>query len=236
MAVTDLNSTGPAFDPARFARILCDTDIPREAMARLPALHREVARDLHLSQFLGRSPRFCIALMLAGMVTLIWTFHDGSGNVLAADFGTDFIWATSILIGIVAMTRTTIRGFARNPGLVPLEHTASELRLLLLYTGTAWGTGAFLAMPALPSPALALVFAIGPSLACALILKDQKGVIAFSAPVALLTAGAALFGAWPYGGWIAGTTLAAGAATVSFSMLQCAINAPRDSLSYPALH
>ena len=228
MALTDLNSTGPAFDPARFARILCDTGIPREALARLPALHREAVRDLHLSQFLARSPRFCIALMLAGVVTLIW------GNVPATDFASDFIWATSILIGIAAMTRTTIRGFARSPSLVPLQHTASELRLLLLYTGVAWGTGAFLAMPALPSPALAFVFAIGPSLACALILTDQKGVIAFGTPVALLTAVAALLD-WPHGGWVAGTTLAAGAATVSFSMLQCAIRTRGNSLSYPAL-
>jgi hypothetical protein len=231
MALTDLNSTGPAFDPARFARILCDTGVPGEALARLPALHREAGRELHLSQFLARSPRFCVALMLAGMVTLIWTFHDGSKDVLAADF----IWATAILIGIAAMTRTTIQGFARSPRLVPLQHTASELRLLFLYTGAAWGAGAFLAMPALPSPALAFVFAIGPSLVCALILKDQAGVIAFSAPVTLLTAGAALLGAWPYGGWVAGTILAAGAATVSFSMLQCAIRSRRDSLSYPAL-
>jgi len=231
MALTDLNSTGPAFDPARFARILCDTGVPGEALARLPALHREAGRELRLSQFLARSPRFCVALMLAGVATLIWTFHDASRDVLAADF----IWATAILIGIAAMTRTTIQGFARSPRLAPLQHTASELRLFLLYTGAAWGAGAFLAMPALPSPALAFVFAIGPSLVCALILKDQEAVIAFSAPVTLLTAGAALLGAWPYGGWVSGTILAAGAATVSFSMLQCAIRRRRDSLSYPAL-
>src|SRR5258705_10944724 len=172
MAFTDLNSTGLAFDPARFARILCDTGVPREALAHLPVLHREAGRELHLSQFLARSPRFCVALMLAGIATLIWTFHDASRP--AADFASDFIWATAILIGIAAMTRTTIQGFARSPRLVPLQHTAFELRLLLLYTGMAWGAGAFLAMPALPSPALAFAFAIGPTLACALILKDPK--------------------------------------------------------------
>jgi hypothetical protein len=221
MALTDLH--GP--DPARFARILCDTGLPRDALARLPALHREAGRELHLSHFLARSPRFCVALMLAGMVTLIWTFQDGSR--LAADF----IWATAILIGIAAMTRTTIQGFARSPRLAPLQHTAAELRLLLLYTGLAWGAGAFLAMPDLPSPALVFAFAIGPTLACASILDDPKGAIAFGAPVILLTAGAALLGTWPHGGWVSGTVLAAGAATVSFSMLQRAIRNRRHSFA-----
>ena len=227
MALTDLH--GP--DPARFARILCDTGLPRDALARLPVLHREASRELHLSYFLARSPRFCVALMLAGVATLIWASQEGRRDVLAADF----FWATDILIGIAAMTRTTIQGFARSPRLAPLQHTAAELRLFLLYSGAAWGTGAFLVMPALPSPALAFVFAIGPSLASVLILKDHKGAIAFSAPVILLTAGAAVLGAWPFGAWVAGATLVTGAILAGPSMLRCAIRARHDSLSYRAL-
>jgi hypothetical protein len=225
MARTDPNL---AFDPARFAKTF--GDIPLDALARLPLLQREAGRDLHLSQLLSNAPRFCVALMLAGVVTLIWISQERADAPAA-----DFFWATAILIGIAAMTWTTIRGFARSPRLVPLRRSASELRLLLLFVGADWGIGAFLVMPALPSPALALAFGIGPTLACALILKDLEGVIAFGVPASLLTAGAALLGGWPRGAWVAGTILAAGVTILGLSMLRCAIRERRDCLSYPAL-
>ena len=233
MALIDLNSTGPAFDPARFAKTFRDSDtrIPSQALLRLSVLHREAGRDLHLSQFLAGAPRFCVALMLAGAVTLGWASRDESSAPQNADFASDFIWAASILIGIVAMTHTHIRNFARSPGWVPLDDAASRLRMLLLYMGVVWGGGAFLVTPA--RPVLALAFVAGPSLACALTLKDEKGVIAFGAPAALLTASAALPGARPAGAWVAGAALAAGAAIAGFSMLQCAIRRRQDSL--PAL-
>jgi hypothetical protein len=217
MALIDLNSTSPAFDPARFTKTFRD-GVPGEALARLSALHHQAGRDLHLAQFLASAPRFCIALMLAGAATLIWASHDGNG------LDADFIWATSILLGIAAMTRSTIRGFARHPSGVPLEDAASELRILLLYMGMAWGSGAFLVMP--PLPVSAFVFAIGPSLACALIFQCEKGVIAFSAPTILLTAGSTLAA----GIWLAAAVLIAGAGLASLSMLQCAIRRRRAFL------
>jgi hypothetical protein len=222
MALTDLNSTNPAFDPARFTKTFRD-GVHSEALARLSALHHQAGRDLHLAQFLASAPRFCIVLLLAGAVTLIWASPDGNG------LDADFIWATSILLGIAAMTRGTIRGFARHPSRVPLEDAASELRILLLYMGVAWGSGAFLVMPVLPLSAF--VFAVGPSLACALIFKDERGVIAFSAPVTFLTAGAALAANI----WMAGMILVAGVVIVSLSMLHCAIRRRRDSLPSLAL-
>ena len=214
MALTDLN--GAAFDPARFAKTFRDT--PREALVRLSALHRQAGHDLHLSQFLARAPRFCVALMLAGMLTLIWTFQQGRNASLDPGLATDFIWATSVLTGIVAMTHAHIRSFACNPSPMLLEKAARRLRRLLLYTGLAWGSGAFLVLSPLAGPALA--FAVGPSLASILILKDKRGVIGFSAPATLLTATAGLLGT--AGPWVAGSVLVAGAALVGFSMLQCA--------------
>ena len=158
MALTDLKRRlVRPFDPRTFR------DIPYQALSRLPALHGEASRNMHLSQFLARSPQACIALMLAGAVALVW-----AGGTLKADFA----WAMLVLIGIVAMTRNYIRGFARSLRRVPLQEAASDLRVLLLYTGAAWGAGAFLVMPALP--ALTFAFAAGPSLACALILQDEK--------------------------------------------------------------
>ena len=227
MTLTDMNSADPAFDPARPAQSFRDSDantIPHAALARLPALHGEAGRNLHLSQFLARSPQVCVTLMLAGVALLAWTARDG-GTLKA-----DFAWAALVLIGVVAMTRNYIRGFARSLRRVPLQEAASDLRLLLLYTGTAWGTGAFLVMPDLPAPALVFAFAAIPSLACALILQDEKGVIAFTAPAMGASAGAAILGAWPLDLWVAGSILGAGAIIACLPMLQCAMRARRHSL------
>jgi hypothetical protein len=227
MALTDLNSTSPAFDPARLANSFGDGP---DALARLPALYGEASRNLHLSQFLARSPQACIALMLSGALALAWA-HQGGGASLRADFA----WVILVLIGVIAMTRNYIRGFARSLRRVPLQEAASDLRTLLLYAGTAWGIGAFLVMPDLPAPALAFAFAAGPSLACALLLRDNKGVIAFTAPATLVSASAALLGAWPLDVWVAGAILAAGLAICCLTMLQCAMRVRRNAPPRPAL-
>lgn len=218
MALTDVNSDRPAFDPTSFR----DTDksVPYEALVRLPALHGEARRNMQLSQFLARSPQACLALMLAGAIALVWA---GGGTLRA-----DFAWAMLVLIGIVAMTRNYIRGFARSLRRVPLQEAASDLRVLLLYTGAAWGAGAFLVMPGSPAPALAFAFAAGPGLACALILQDETGTIAFVAPATMAIAAAALLGAWPFDVWVAGSILVAGMAIAGLSMLQCAMRARRN--------
>jgi hypothetical protein len=149
--------------------------------------------------------------MLAGsaMLTL-------SGGTLKAEFA----WAVLVLFAVVAMTRNFIRGFARSLRRVPLEEAASDLRVLLLYAGAAWGSGAFLVMPTLPAPLLTFSFAVAPALALAFILKDRKGIIAFTVPATLITAGAALIGAWPLDIWISPAILAAAAGIVSFSALR----------------
>jgi hypothetical protein len=150
MALTDLNSTGPFFDPAPVAKTFRDkeTGIPREALVRLCMLHGEAGRDLHQLQFLARSPQFCVALMLAGAIALIWTSEEASGDTLSVDFA----WATSLLMGIVAITCNYILGFARSPNPIPPRHATAELRILLAYLGAAWGLGALLAVPAPPPP------------------------------------------------------------------------------------
>jgi hypothetical protein len=228
MALTDvnapgLNSSGQAFDPRTFRD---SSAVPYEALDRLPTLHGEASRNMQLSQFLARSPQACLVLMLAGAVALIWA---GGGSLKA-----DFTWVLLVLIGIIAMTRNYIRGFARSLRRVPLQEAASDLRVLLLYTGAAWGAGAFLVMPGLPAPTLAFAFAAGPSLACALILRDEIGVIAFVGPAAMASATAAMLGAWPFDIWVAGTILVTGMAIACLSMLQCAMRVRRHLL--PALH
>jgi hypothetical protein len=173
-----------------------------------------MARPATTTGFLARSPQVCVVLMLAGAATLLVT--DGT---LKAQFA----WATLVLIGVVAMTRNFIRGAARSLRRVPLQEAASDLRVLLLYTGGAWGIGAFLVMPDLPAPALVFGFAAAPSLALALILKDPAGVSAFVLPAAGIPAAAALLGAWPFAPWVAAAILVSAGIIVLLVMLQCAI-------------
>jgi hypothetical protein len=205
----------PASDPVRLAKTFRDSEavniavqaaVPRAALAMLPALHREAGRDLHLWRFLAASPQFCLGLMLGGAVAL------GAGN---STLNAGFVWTAAILVGIAAVTGNHIRSCASSPRQMTLSDAARELRLLLLYLGITWGFGAFLILPQIP--ALAFLFAGIPSLAAALILKDEKGTIAFGAPIALLTASALV---WSGQAWDGALLLAA---ITILSMLQCAM-------------
>ena len=139
------------------------------------------------------------------------------------------------LIGIVGMTRNYIRGFARSLRRVPLQEAASDLRMLLLYTGAAWGAGAFLVMPDLPAPALVFLFAALPALSAAMLLRDAKGVAAFILPSSAGIAAAALMGAWPLDVWVAAAVLAAGGAITGVTMLHCAMRGRQAPLTRLAL-
>ncbi|MES2472339.1 MAG: hypothetical protein V4601_05810 [Pseudomonadota bacterium] len=212
MALTDRKPLDtPSVAALGRAPAALDAPAPFNALAQLPRLHGEASRNFGLTQFLGRSPQACVTLMLAGsaMLTL-------SGGTLKGEFA----WAVLVLLGVVAMTRNFIRGFARSLRRVPLEEAASDLRVLLLYTGAAWGSGAFLVMPTLPAPLLSFGFAIVPALVLALILKDRKGIIAFTVPAALITAGAAVMGAWPLDIGVGLAIVIAAAGIISLSALQ----------------
>lgn len=220
MALTDWNA--PAFEPARdFAGAQSDA-LPRTALARLPGLYREQSQDLALQLFLARSPLACIALLLAGAAALLL-----SGTSLKAGFG----WSALVLVGVTAMVRNFIRGAARSLRRVPLQEAAHDLRVLLLYSGVAWAGGAFLLMPDLPNPALPVSFAVAPCLAVALILKDAKGALAFTAPVIMGVAGAAILGAWPLDIWVAIAILAAGFGIILLPALQQADKNPPPGLA-----
>lgn len=230
MAITDTESAGPGFDPASLTKSY-DDGVPRAALSRLPALHGEASRNMVLSRFLARSPQACITLMLVGAVVLTWS-SAGAG---AASLKADFAWVSLVLIGIVGMTRNYIRGFARSLRRVPLQEAASDLRMLLLYTGAAWGAGAFLVMPGLPAPALVFLFAALPALAAAILLRDAKGVAAFILPSSAGIAAAALMGAWPLDVWVAAAVLVAGAVIMGLTMLHCAMRGRHNPVPQLAL-
>lgn len=193
----------PAFDSERQPR--SPKGLPDErfgALDRLRALHGEAGRNLRDAQFLARAPSFCVTLMVAGSLALLWAGAAGGASLKPS-----FAWAALVLFGIVAIIRLHIRGFARSLRRTPLAEAAADLRLLLLYCGLVWGGGAFLIMPDLPAPALVFLFAAAPSLGLALALGDANGFAAFAGPASLLTAGAGILGAWPLDLWVAGAIL-----------------------------
>ncbi|MDB5739626.1 MAG: hypothetical protein JWP16_666 [Alphaproteobacteria bacterium] len=204
MALTHVNVPGIPFDPApaRPDSFIAPARhaAPYAALAALPRLHAEAGANLALSRFLARSAPACMILMLAGITALSLS---GGGSLKAG-----FAWSALLLLGIIAMTRNYIRGFARSLRRVPLQEAVSDLRILLLYSGTAWGSGAFLIMPDLPAPALVLAFALVPSFAMALCLKTEA--FFFTVPVTVAVASATVLGAWPLDSLVAPIILAAG--------------------------
>ena len=93
--------------------------------------------------------------------------------------------------------RLILRAIAATAKPAPLTEAAQDLRAILLYVGFAWGAGAFLVLPPVAGPVATLAFAALPSLALALILKDQGGPLAFVIPVTILSLTAAILQPWP---------------------------------------
>lgn len=215
MALTEVTATGPVLDSATAARGLRDDPIAMDALDQLVFLHRQAHQTLQLSQFLARSPAACIALMVAGAAALVWASCCDGGTLK-----TDFAWSALVLLGIIALTRNFIRGFARSLRRAPLEEATADLRVLLLYSGAAWGLGAFLVMPALPQPSLVICFAVIPAVALTVILGDLKAVLAFVLPSSRMCVTATLLGQWPSEIAVSIAILAADIAIIGLSMLR----------------
>jgi hypothetical protein len=206
MALTDrenfFRKTPP--DPAALLDSVSGSPIPLDSLARLPVLHAEAERNARLGGFIEHSVPAAGLLMLAGLAILL-----AGGGTLQSDFA----WSALVLAGIAAILVNYIRGPARAPRRTKLEISAADLRAILLYTGTAWGAGAFLSLPAYPGVPLIFAFAMGPALLIFL-LKDQAGFAAFMAPIVILTAAASSLLHWPAGQLLAAVILSAGTAII----------------------
>jgi len=90
---------------------------------------------------------------------------------------------------------------------------------ILLYAGFAWGAGAFLALPAGTSLAASIVFAIVPSIAVAILLREREAVFLFLAPASMLTAFAGVLKPFAGGALDAGLILIAATAIAGAAVL-----------------
>lgn len=206
MALTDSNIPPPAsFEEARESADVSPLPADFTVAASIQSLARlnaEARGTLRTTAFLARSPDAALTLMAAAAL------------VLVADYGTlraDFAWSLLLAAGIVAMTRNFIRGFARSLRRVPLQEAAADLRAILMFCGIVWGSGVFLVLPPAPPVLLAAAFALLPSLALTLVLRDSRGAVAFLVPAIVMTAGAAQAQFWPHAGLTTALVLILGA-------------------------
>ncbi len=212
MALTDSENPSNAQRPVPVPPSASRSHIPHDYLARLPALHDEAAENLRLIGFVGHSAHAACLLMLGGAVTLLL-----GGGTLAGNFA----WSVLVLAGVVAMTVPYIRGPARAPfRRIRPQDAAADLRAALLYTGFAWGAGAFIALPSGNGAVLAVAFALIPSVLLALVLRDEMGIANFTAPACILAAMACLLRHGPGGTIAAALILTAGLAVIATAWAQ----------------
>ncbi len=162
--------------------------LPQAALDRLARLYAESSEASHLARLLRNSIHAASLFMLMGSCVLLL----GGGTM-----GRNFLWAVSILAGVVGLIHSYIRTNASAFDRAPFSVAARNLRATFLYLGLAWGMGAFLVLPSELPAFEAILFAGVPALALALLLNDAKALAAFQIPTGLLTIGAAFLLAWP---------------------------------------
>lgn len=173
MALPELHSSLP-FDNAPVAvPAPISAPLPQSALNRLPQLHEESRLAMRRAGLLSRAVPAAGALLAMGAVAALL-----GGGTLASSF----VWSLLVLGGIIAIL---ISHFRTAAVFKDMAGSAADLRAILLYLGAAWGLGAFLTLA--PQPALLVAFAVLPTLALALLLRDAPAILAFAAPATLLT-------------------------------------------------
>ncbi|HEX2759118.1 MAG TPA: hypothetical protein VHM27_01345 [Rhizomicrobium sp.] len=160
----------------------------RAALARLPEIHAEAFEAAQLGHFLRAGASAAAMLMLLGVAAL--------ATAGGAGLEQEFVWVLLVLLGVGGMLRCTILSTAQAFDRIPLREAARDLRAVLLYTGFAWGAGAFLLLGDDPLPIMGLCFAGLPSAILTAMLRDKAAGFFFLGPVTLLTAAAMLLDHW----------------------------------------
>lgn len=170
--------------------------LPHAALSRLPQLHEESRLAMRRAGLLSRAVPAAGTLLGMGSVAAL----AGGGHL-----GPVFIWSVLVLGGICAVLVSHLRTVAV---FKDMAGSAADLRAILLYLGVAWGAGAFLALS--PEALRISAFAVVPTLALALLLRDRPAILAFGGPATILAATAL----WLRSGDIAAAALLLGAQAV----------------------
>jgi hypothetical protein len=177
----------------------------RPAIAQLALLHDEARETALLANLLGRTSYAAGALAIAALVTVLLT----RGSMPVAE---PAAWLVLMLIGVGAMARNYARAIRQPFERGVLREFAYDLNAIAVYAGFAWGAGAYLALGPQTSPlALAAFAAVVPAMV-AVTLRTHEISLGFLAPVAGLSAFAAVLRPFPEGPLAAAFVLIACAA------------------------
>jgi len=152
---------------------------PADAVAKLAVLHAEAEETARLANLLSRALHAAIALPLAA--TLVIALSSGTSVAPRA------AWAVLVAVASLAIARAYAAAIGRPFERAALHAFAQDLMEVLVYSGCAWGAGAFLVLPGSAPVGSALVFAAAPALGIGLLLRERRAVLFFLAPVATLT-------------------------------------------------
>ena len=146
-------------------------------VARLAVLHDEAQDTARLANLLGRSIHAAAAFAVLATITLAF----GGTGLLEG-----ITWAVFVSVAVVAIAlayRRTIRQpFER----AALKSFSRDLNAILVFTGFAWGAGAFLVLPATAGMGAIVAFSAGAGAVIALLLREQECAFLFLAPTAAL--------------------------------------------------
>jgi hypothetical protein len=154
-------------------------------LARLAALHDEAAETAHLANLLGR------ALWAAGLV--------GAGALGVAAVTAQWappvelgLWLALVAVSVATLGRTYAQAIEAPFDRMALQSFTQSLSAILLYAGTAWGAGVFLALPAGSGLAGAIAFTAGMSALVAGVLRARDIAFSFIVPATFMGAFCAL--------------------------------------------
>ncbi|HEY8949807.1 MAG TPA: hypothetical protein VIM56_13050 [Rhizomicrobium sp.] len=175
---------------------------PHIGIAQLALLHDEARETALLANLLGRTPYAAAMLAIAALAT-VWFARGGMPIAEPA------AWLLLVLLGVGAMARNYARAIRQPFERGILREFAYDLNAIAVYAGFAWGAGAFLALGPQTSPSALIAFAVAPPAIMAVTLRTREISMGFLAPVAGLSAFAAVLRPLPEGPLAAGFVLIA---------------------------
>jgi hypothetical protein len=180
----------PEFEKAPLAR--ADIAPPKIGIAQLALLHDEARETALLANLLGRTSYVAGALAIAALATMLLA----NGTMPVAE---PAVWFALVLIGAGTMARNYARAIRQPFERGLLREFAYDLNAIAVYAGFAWGAGAFLALGPQTSLLALIAFAVVVPAIVAVTLRTREISIGFLAPVAGLSAFAAVLRPLPEG-------------------------------------
>jgi len=162
------------------------------ALERLSHLHDEAVETAQHANLLGRAPR--AAILLAAGFVLVALAIPGADLVSLA------VWGLFVGAAAFAVIRAYRQGIRAPFEIKKLRAFAADLHAILLYSGFAWGAGAFLALPADTGPVAVMAFSAGTAAILGVVLRERAATLSFLAPAILIPAAAAVLRPLPDGG------------------------------------